>query len=418
MSIELFRKRAVDYKADRLSGEVLVLPRLSHTLCIALLLLWIAALAIWLITSSYTKKETVTGWLEPNGGLTRIYAEDSGVVQQLLVKEGDQVSAGQPLAVVSGDRYLTDGERLDQRLLQEYQLQRQLLSEQLQQTDSIFLNKTGNLQQQLDAARQSLDVLQQQLATLNDWQKILDQQVDRQRTLQRTGHLSSAELEDTVGRQLALRNQAQSLQREQVEYQHRIDQLNGELLSLPNEKGNSLNQIRTQLSTIAQKITQLSGAQGYVIKAPREGIATNLQIREGMYLSANKQTPLMTLVPPQAELVAHLLIPVKAAGFIKTDQPLDIRYDAFPYQKFGLYQGRVTEISEAVFTPGELADTPVAVREPVYQVAARLAKQHIQAYGQRVSLKPGMTFSADIQLSERSLLQWLLEPIFSLQGRL
>lgn len=152
------------------------------------------------------------------------------------------------------------------------------------------------------------------------------------------------------------------------------------------------------------------------MKASRSGIVTNLQAREGQ--QAQTSIPVLSLVPEGAGLTAQLLVPVRSAGFLETGQPLRIRYDAFPYQKFGLYTAEVVEVSNTVLLPDELLKVPVTVREPVYRVSARLIQPFVQAYGRDFSLKPGMTLSADVQLTERSLLQWLLEPIYSLKGRL
>lgn len=97
---------------------------------------------------------------------------------------------------------------------------------------------------------------------------------------------------------------------------------------------------------------------------------------------------------------------------------MDIRYDAFPYQKFGLYEGVVEGVAKTPLLPGELLNTPVHLQEPVYRVTARLSEQGVRAYGQAIPLKSGMTLTADVELAERRLWQWLLEPIFSLKGRL
>ena len=114
----------------------------------------------------------------------------------------------------------------------------------------------------------------------------------------------------------------------------------------------------------------------------------------------------------------HLLIPVRSVGFIESGQSLAIRYDAFPYQKFGIYQGKVSQLSKTLLLPNELLNAPTLVNEPVYRVTALLDKPNVQAYGKDFSLKPGMTLSADISLGDRSLIQWLLEPIYSLKGRI
>lgn len=60
---------------------------------------------------------------------------------------------------------------------------------------------------------------------------------------------------------------------------------------------------------------------------------------------------------------------------------------------------------------------PVNLKEPVYRLRAKLTQQQMQAFGKSFFLKSGMLFEADIMLEQRTLIEWLLEPIYSLRGR-
>ena len=100
---DLFRKEALDQHRQRLHGDVLLLPKFSHTALISLLIIWLAAVFVWLIFSSYAKKETVNGWLEPPAGVIRIYPESTGIIQSVLVSEGQSVKSGDVLLSVSND---------------------------------------------------------------------------------------------------------------------------------------------------------------------------------------------------------------------------------------------------------------------------------------------------------------------------
>lgn len=350
--------------------------------------------------------------------MLRVYAEDTGIIKQVLVSEGETVVADQPLIIVNGDRMLADGDHLEHRLLNEYDSQRRLLNEQLLRTRGIYQRREQDIAQRITAAEQDLILLGEQLATLDERDSLIKTQVERYRTLRREGHVSSLDMDNATGQALALRNERQALLREQVNRRNLIQQLHTEQELLPDEHANAVDQLRARLSDIAQQIAQLHGQRAHVIKAARAGIVNNLQAREGQQAYLGSGMPLLTLIPADTYLLVQLLIPVRAVGFVKHGQRLDIRYDAFPYQKFGVYRGEISQVSETVLLPGELLNAAVAVREPVYRVTAQLAQPKVQAYGQDFPLKPGMTLSADVRLQERSLLQWLLEPIYSLKGRL
>lgn len=417
MESGLFRKQAVEQQKDRLHGEVLILPSFSHTAITGFLLIWVVAILVWLFNSRYARQETVTGWLEPPEGVVRVYAENStGKIKQILVEEGQVVSKGQPLAIVNGDRVLANGDNLENLLLDEYQQQQNMLTKQLARSITIGKARLKDTRQQITASRYDLERLGEQISTVEKRHEILKARVDNNRSMNAKGHISDVDFEASVEQELAIRSEYQGLLRNQVNQQNRIEQLQTQLEILPQEHEDSLSQIKSNLSDIAQRIAQLHGQRAHIVRATRDGIVTNLQIKQGQQVSMDK--PLMSLIPDNAQIEARLLIPVRAAGFVSSGQDLEIRYDAFPYQKFGLYSGQVRSISSSILLPNEINSLPLQIDEPVYLVRAELSDHMVSAYGQSMALKSGMTFSADIKLAERSIFEWILEPIFSLKGRI
>ena len=412
----LFRQQVMERQADRLHGEILLLPRFTHSLILGILIAWVLALIVWLINGSYARKESVEGWLEPTSGVARVYADRAGLVKRVLVREGEKVREGQPLFVVNGDRVLEEGGNLEAILLNEYESQKKILAEQLSSSEKIFLRQKEDLDQRIAASQQELDLVKKQLLVQSRHFGIVSEQAERFQSLRSMGHISVSELDSVTAQVLKLENERQVLERTQVNLGNQLQRLENEKKLLPIEHKNVVAQLRTRLSDLAQQIAQLSGKRAYVVKATRSGLVNNLQIREGQL--AKVGIPVLTLVPEDQTLKVQLLIPVRAAGFVENGQPLNIRYDAFPYQKFGLYRGSVVEVSGSVILPEELMNSPINLREPAFRVTAELVQPTVNAYGKAFPLKAGMTLTADIELAERTLLQWLLEPVLSLKGRL
>jgi len=408
----------IEQRTIRLHGEVLLLPRARHSILVALLLLWLFAVGIWLAISTYARKETVVGWLEPPAGVVRLYPEASGQIRQILVKEGDRVRAGQQLIVINGDRTLTDGGNLESRLLEEFESQRRLLIEQMERTSRTRQDREESLLRQVKSIEHNLVLMDKQLATLDSRHALIQDQLERYRPLVEKGLIPRIEYDNVLSQELSVRSDRQELLLQIGNQRDLLSLRRTDLELLPQEVANGLDQLRARLSELDQQIAQLQGQRAHVITATRAGIVSNLQAREGQFVSSASPVPLLTLADGASPLVAHLLVPVRAAGFIAPGQRLDIRYDAFPYQKFGLYEGVVEGVAKTPLLPGELLNTPVHLQEPVYRVTARLSEQGVRAYGQAIPLKSGMTLTADVELAERRLWQWLLEPIFSLKGRL
>src|SRR5690606_35651509 len=304
------------------------------------------------------------------------------------------------------------------RLLEEFESQRRLLIEQMERTSRTRQDREESLLREVKSIEHNLVLMDKQLATLDSRHALIQDQLERYRPLVEKGLIPRIEYDNVLSQELSVRSDRQELLLQIGNQRDLLSLRRTDLELLPQEVANGLDQLRARLSELDQQIAQLQGQRAHVITATRAGIVSNLQAREGQFVSSASPVPLLTLADGASPLVAHLLVPVRAAGFIAPGQRLDIRYDAFPYQKFGLYEGVVEGVAKTPLLPGELLNTPVHLQEPVYRVTARLSEQGVRAYGQAIPLKSGMTLTADVELAERRLWQWLLEPIFSLKGRL
>ena len=134
------------------------------------------------------------------------------------------------------------------------------------------------------------------------------------------------------------------------------------------------------------------------------------------------EVSLLNIIPDNSTLEAHLYISTEAIGFLKKNQKVNLRLHAYPFQKFGHAQGRVISISETTIRPQELLNTVDSStsqqRDSIYLVKVELKQKGMQAYGEVYPFKAGMTFDADIMQEERKLYEWVLEPLYSIKGKL
>ena len=137
------------------------------------------------------------------------------------------------------------------------------------------------------------------------------------------------------------------------------------------------------------------------------------QIEPGQAVQVGQ--PLMSLLPDGSQLQAQLLVPSAAVGFIEPGDRVLLRYQAYPYQKFGHHGGKVIRVSRSAITPTSENGQGT---EPYYRVLVALDRQSITAYGKSEPLRPGMRLDADILGERRKLYEWVLEPLYSLHGKI
>ena len=135
-----------------------------------------------------------------------------------------------------------------------------------------------------------------------------------------------------------------------------------------------------------------------------------LQIHNGK--TVQPQQLQLEIIPEDSPLRAELLVPTRAAGFVRAGQEVRLLYDAFPYQNFGAYNGRIAEVSNTVVTKAD-ATGPIAPDEPVYKAVAVLDQPDVDANGRKVPLQAGMLLQAKIILDRRSLAHWILDPLLN-----
>jgi membrane fusion protein len=176
-----------------------------------------------------------------------------------------------------------------------------------------------------------------------------------------------------------------------------------------------LDQIRRQVSELQQGSVQEEAKRENVIRAPVAGVFTNVAANRGEAVA--DEAPLAMVVPKGSGLHAQLLVPTRAIGFVQPGQEVVLRYDAFPFQRFGQYRGTVEQVSRTVWSAGEKVGQ-VTVREPVYRVDVRLDAQYVVSGDQRLALRPGMSVNADILQEKRRVWEWVFEPILSLKQRM
>ena len=147
------------------------------------------------------------------------------------------------------------------------------------------------------------------------------------------------------------------------------------------------------------------------MEAPVAGLVANRLVEPGQAVQAGQ--PLLTLLPAGSHLRAQLFVPSRAVGFIEPGDKVLLRYQAFPYQKFGHHEGVVRRVSRSA-VPGAGGQGA----EPFYRVLVDIHRQSITAYGREEPLRPGMLLEADIMGEHRKLYEWVLEPLYSVTGRL
>jgi membrane fusion protein len=412
---QLFRQEAIDAQREKFLGEATIarpVPTWVFTLVAAGTALLLIAVALW---GQYTRRERVEGYLALDSGAARVLVTDGGRVTDLLIKEGDEVKAGDVMARISYDRTVASGASTSEAVAAEMQNRRLILEKEQVQAQELG-------EQQLEQVRRRQRDLQNELEQI-DREARLQQQRINSATDQLTRYKGLAGEKNFVSEALVkqktdevtdqqIKLQSLKRQRSQVERDLAAAKLDEPGINLRTRS--QVEQLSRQISELKEGMAQVEARRETVIRAPVSGVVTNIAVNRGQSVASD--APLATVLPKGSGLHAELLVPTRAIGFIKSGQPVVLRYEAFPYERFGQYQGVVTDIGRNVWASGERVG-PLAAREPVYRVDVNLQRQAVTALGQEFGLRPGMLVNADLLLEKRTILEWIFEPVLQLKGR-
>jgi len=416
-SASIYRSQALQAQSLAQHGPAMLLPSNRIYLISTCLVAWVAAIVWFLLHYSFAEKVTVTGYvLSDQPSIAIGPKENVGIVSDIYVQNGERVQQGKALLRITRPNHVLLGTIATDEQLQLLNQQLSLLILNQTQRKTEMDGQGKHLDEQRTAALKQRQALHQQNALLEERIALNLAQV------RKLGGLFSKRLIA----QEALTNSQQSLlglQQQQSQLNSQISELTARLAQIDAQQS-QLQQQLMQLSTqtklnqlpVKQQIGQIQAQQAYTIYAPRDGVISNLHAQLGDDIS--RFNVLMKLSPEQQSFTAVMAIPTNAAGFIAEQQQVSLRLDAFAYQKYGSIHATIANIPRTITMPNESQAHAVSVAQPVFMVEANILQTFIEAKGEKFLLKEGMTLQADVTLSERSLLQWLLSPLYSVRGSL
>lgn len=407
----------------------------------------LALLALMLVWSALGRLDVIAvaqGKLVPVSYLQVVQPAEPGIVRELLVKEGDEVRAGQVLVRMDARISEADGRQLQNELwLRSLQLRRidaELAGTPLERgaddPAELFTQVEAQYRSHRQAYQDALEIERAVLAKArHDLTAALETEAKLGKTLpiyreQEAGWNQLAK-EGYAGRLLAL-----DRSRARIEVEQELRAQNANVESLKSSIAQSEQRIAQITSNYRQQLynerieaeaqhlklqqdwQKQSHRHGLLeLKAPQDGVIKDLATHTAGTVVA-PGTVVMTLVPQNDPMQAEVWVSNLDAGFVRESQPVKLKFTAYPFQKYGMVEGEVRRISPdaSEFGAGrndKAPGTEIAPPSPVtgYRALVALKKTFLEAAGARHKLAPGMQVSAEIHLGTRSVLEYLLSPV-------
>lgn len=415
MGSRLFRDEAVANRRISFLGTV----RLHRPLGFAwasggtvALGLTLVALVFW---GSLHRKATVTGLLVPVRGVSALTAPLAGVVVRQVADEGRRVEAGQVLFEIQASRASNHGEttaRVDAQL----SARRATLDDQVRIRRSQHAQQVVATRERLQGMDAELQRHDEALNLQQDRLVLMRRVWQRQRRLAAEGFVSITQAQQREAEWLDVQANLRSMERTRAALHRELRTTRADLLRLDTQLQTDLAELERQRALLEQERAENDARESALVRAPQAGVITALHLQAGQTVQAGQNLGMLTA--PDAPLEAHLFAASQKAGFVEPGQPVFLRYAAYPYQKFGMHDGVVAQVSRTPFAASELPPgiTPEGAQS-LYRITVKLKNQSLNAYGTQHPLKPGMTLDADILQERRAVWEWIFEPLLAAKAK-
>ena len=416
----LYRSEALKARQIKWLGEIVLVRPITFSFLCALAGTLALVVGIFLFFGSYTKRITVSGQLVPDLGLVKIYVPQFGIVTKKNVAEGQSVKRGDVLYVLSSERQSGSQGNVQAAISRQVEGRRDSLLEERDKTHRLNQDEQLALEKKIGGLESELRKVDSQVEDQTSRVKLAEDALLRMRDLAAQNYISKEQLQQKQADLLDQRARLQALERDHISIERQLSSERSELISLPLRHQNRIAQIERGVTSLGQELTESEAKRRLEIISPEGGIATAVVAEVGQMVDGSKS--LVSIVPAGASLQAHLYAPSRSIGFVKPGDTVLLRYQAYPYQKFGQARGTIAFVSKVALSGNDLAgmlNSPNAGgSEPLYRITVNLSAQAVRAYGRPQLLQAGMVLEADILQEKRRLYEWVLEPLYSLTGKL
>ncbi|WP_462182774.1 HlyD family secretion protein [Klebsiella variicola] len=419
MSKNLYRKEAIEYKRHHWKGKALLLAGLPAWLVLSLSTLFLTALICALIFCKFTQRVDVKGEVITLPHSINVFAPQQGFIVKQFVKIGDVVKKNQPLYEIDVSRSTPSGNVSAAQI--------EVINEKIANSDNIIKKLEDN-------KNQTLSALNAQLKTTTDSLKETNRMlVNTQAGLKKMhDNLSSYDkylnngliTKDQYNYQHSLYFQQQSayqsLVSQKMQLESQITQLNSDKITKAADFDNQISSQYNQSNDYKNQLVESNANGNIIVKSTSDGRIESLSATQGQ--TVDNGSSLAQIKPTgNVEYYLVLWLPNNTIPYLKTGDTINIRYDAFPSDKFGQFPGEIISISSMPASRQEMSEYTNVSNSgnqqqelALYKAIVKIKDKQFEYDGKKLSLSNGLKAQAVVFLEERPLYMWMFTPVYKI----
>ena len=416
----LFRQEAINYQKAKWMGKALLIKGYSAWFVFLLSIIFIIVLVLAAIFGTYTRRINVPGEITTQPRAINLFSTQQGFIINSHVKVGDKVKKGDPIYELDVSQTTQLG-NVTQKTIES-------INNQIKNISEIIETLKENKQITLNALKQQIDEYnkfhQDSLLLVKNAEKGMSEMFESMQNYadyQKKGLINNEQFNNQRYLYYQQQNSYQFLQNQIIQENLSIIQLNSELVTKIADFDNKISEYQFQLNALQRQLTEVNAKGTLIISAPSDGRIESLSVTDGQMVKTDDS--LAQLIPANTDSYYLVLwAPNESVPYISVNDKINIRYEAYPYQKFGQFSGKIMSISKVPASSQEMStysSSPLSQNninyQAYYKVMVSLDKQQMAKFNNKIKLTNGMKADITLFLEKRPIYQWMLSPFYDIQ---
>ncbi len=418
MNNKLYRTEAIEYKRHHWRGKALLLAGLPAWLIVLLSTLFLIALIVAVIFCKFTQRIDVKGEVITLPHSINVFSPQQGFIIKQYVKIGDLVKKNQPLYEIDVSRNTSSGN---------------VSAAQVESINEKIYNSEKIIKKLVHNKKQTLNALNEQLKTSTDSLKVTIRMLQNTQAGLKKMHDNLASYDKYLSDGLITKDQYnyqhslyfqqqsayQSLVSQKMQLESQITQLNSDKVTKAADFDNQISSQYNQTNDYKNQLIESNANGNLIVKATADGRIESLSATQGQ--TVDNGSSLAQIKPiGNVEYYLILWLPNNSIPYLKIGDSINIRYDAFPADKFGQFPGEIISISSMPASRQEMSEYTnvnngsTQQELALYKAIVKIKDKEFSYKGKTLSLSNGLKAQAVVFLEERPLYMWMFTPIYKI----
>ncbi|MGK0705549.1 HlyD family secretion protein [Yokenella regensburgei] len=415
----MFRKDAIANRKMKWRGRAILLPGIPFWTVATGSLLFIAAFLLFIIEGTYTRRVNVVGEVTTWPRAVNIYSGVQGFVVNQFVHEGQMIHKGEPVYQIDVSKSTRSGVVSEnQRRDIESQLVRvDNIIQRLEESKKITLDSLEKQRLQYsEAFQRSSDIIRRAQEGIN----IMQSNMENYRHYQARGLINKDQLTNQVALYYQQQNNLLGLSGQNEQNALQLTSLESQIQTQAADFDNRIYQMELQRYELQKELVETDVGGEIVVRALSDGRIDSMSVTIGQMV--NPGDSLLQVIPKNIENYYLILwVPNDVVPYLKSGDRVNLRYEAFPAEKFGQFQATVTTVTRTPASTQEMLTYHGAPKNtldasvPWYKVIVKPEQQSIVYAGKSLPLENGMKAKSTLFLEKRKIYQWMLSPFYDMK---